>query len=1030
MISEALLEEWALSLFGRQGYAALTGAELDAAGERADTRRVVLEGRLRAALERLNPDLPHGALEDALRRAAAPEAQPLAERNRAFHRLLVEGVPVEYQRPDGSIAGGLAALLDYERPERNDWLVVRQLVVRGPGHTRRPDLVVYLNGLPLAVIELKNPSDVEATTRAAHGQLGNYQEQIPELFVANALLVVSDGIDARLGALGADFERFMPWRTVEGLAPAPSSVPQLQVLIEGVFERGRLLELLRWFIVFEDQRSGPAQKKIAGYHQFHAVREAVAATVAATGPGGSRRCGVVWHTQGSGKSLTMVFYAARLAHHPALRNPTIVVLTDRNDLDGQLFGVFARCQGLLRQTPRQAEDSEQLRELLDVASGGVVFSTIQKFLPPEGGPAQAVSLRDNIVVIADEAHRSQYGFGARLNQQTGELSYGFAQRVRDALPNAAFLGFTGTPIEQTDRNTRQVFGDYISIYDIEQAVRDGATVPIFYESRIALLDLDERERPRLDQEFEEVTEGEEVERKEALKSKWSALGAIVGTERRLERVARDLLAHFDRRNETLAGKGMIVCMSRQICIDLYRQLVALRPEWHSDDDEGGGLKIVMTGSSSDPSDWQPHIRTKARREKLGQRFRDADSPLRLVIVRDMWLTGFDAPCLHTMYVDKPMHSHSLMQAIARVNRVFRDKPGGLVVDYLGLADQLRAALETYTQSGGAGTPTADQADAVLAMRTKYEICAALFHGFDWSSWRDGAPGERLSLLPAAQDHIFDMEDGVARLSQTVTELSQAHALAMPAPEALDIRTDVAFFQAVRAAVLKTTAAGRATSDEQLDHAVRQLVARAIAPGQVIDLFSAAGLPKPDLGVLSEEFLAEVRGMPHRHLAVELLRRLLGDELRARTRTSVVRSRSFADLLERSIRAYQNRAIETVQVIEELIDLARDIRADEQRGVALGLSPEERAFYEALEVNDSAVKVLGDDKLKAIARDLTQAVRRNITIDWAVRESVRAKMRLAVKRVLKNSGYPPDKEERATQTVLEQAELLGERWAEQ
>jgi type I restriction enzyme R subunit len=1028
MISEALLETWTLTLLREVGYTVVTGADLGPEGahaERTDYTEVMLAGRLRAALAKLNPNLPADALNDAFQHVVHPELPALVTNNRALHRMLVDGVRVEYQRPDGTTAGERARLIDYDNPGANDWLVVNQFIVRSNGQLRRPDVVVFVNGLPLAVIELKNPTDAEATTYEAFHQLQTYKEQIPDLFAYNAVLVVSDGVDARIGALTSSFERFLPWRTIEGETTAPTSMPQLQVLILGVFEQQRFLDLLRYFIVFEDNGGGHLEKKIAAYHQFHAVNRAVESTLAATSVAGSRQCGVVWHTQGSGKSLTMVFYAGRLVNHPALENPTIVVLTDRNDLDDQLFGVFARCHDLLRQQPIQASDRDHLRTLLSVASGGVIFTTIQKFLPPDDPRDTALSLRRNIVVIADEAHRSQYGFDAKLDLKTGELSYGFAQRVRDALPHASFLGFTGTPVELTDRNTRQVFGDYISIYDIEQAVRDGATVPIYYENRIAKLDIDERERLQLDHNFEEVTEGEEIERKEALKSKWTALEAIVGAEKRLTLIAENLITHFEQRQEILNGKGMIVCMSRRVCIDLYRQLLKLRPTWHSEDDKQGLLKIIMTGSSTDPQDWQPHIRTKARREALAQRFRDPTTSFKLVIVRDMWLTGFDAPCLHTMYVDKPMRGHGLMQAIARVNRVFRDKPGGLIVDYLGLTDQLQQALNDYTQSGGVGEPTANQQAAIEAMQSKYEICSSLFYGFDWSAWTSDNPGERLSLLPAAQEHIFDQEDGMARLNQAVKDLSQAHALAMPAPEALVIRDDVAFFQSVRIAITKTTASGQSVSDERLNQAVRQLVSRAIAPEKVIDVFAVAGLAKPDISILSDEFLDEVRRMPQKRLAVELLRKLLRDELNMRARTNLVQSRSFADMLERSIRAYQHRAIETVQVIEELIELARDLRAAEQRGEALGLSEAELAFYEALEVNDSAVYVLGDETLKSIARELTAAIRRNIAIDWTVRESVRARMRALVKRILRKYGYPPDKQEKATQTVLEQAELLSE-----
>jgi type I restriction enzyme R subunit len=920
-------------------------------------------------------------------------------------------------------------LVDFARIEANDWLAVNQFTVIEGQHNRRADIVLFVNGLPLAVVELKNPADEDADVWKAFNQLQTYKAQIPSLFAFNEALVISDGLTARIGSLTSDKERFMPWRTIAGEELAPSTTLELEVLLCGIFERGRFLDLLRSFVVFEDDGGGMLVKKLAGYHQFHAVTKAVAATIMASSPDGDRRAGVVWHTQGSGKSLTMAFYAGRIILEPAMKNPTLVVITDRNDLDDQLFGTFARCQELLRQTPVQAADRADLRAQLQVASGGVVFTTIQKFLPEEKGDRYGqLSDRRNIIVIADEAHRSQYGFEARLDAKSGALTYGFAQRVRDALPNASFIGFTGTPVELIDRNTRSIFGDYISIYDIQRAVADGATVPIYYESRLAKLALDEREKPHLDSAFEEVTEGEEAERKEQLKSKWAALESIVGAETRVKLIAADLVEHFARRQEAIAGKAMIVCMSRRICVDLYNALVALRPEWHSDDDTQGEIKVVMTGSASDKLEWQPHIRNKPRREALAQRFKDPQDPLQLVIVRDMWLTGFDAPCMHTMYVDKPMRGHGLMQAIARVNRVFRDKPGGLIVDYLGLADQLRQALTNYTQSGGTGTTALDQEEAVALMLEKYEICCDLFHGFDWSIWASGTPLQRLGLLPPAQERILAQEDGKARLAQAVAELSRTLALAVPHEEALRIREDMAFFQAIQAALAKAPALGRPDRDD-LDHAIRQLVSRAIASDQVIDIFAAAGLQQPDLSILSDEFLAEVRGLPYKNVAVELLRKLLADEIKTRARSNLVQARSFAELLERSIRAYQNRALETAQIIEELIALAKDMRAAVRRGEALGLTDDELAFYDALETNDSAVAVLGDETLRTIARELVETVRRNVTIDWSIKESARARLRTMVKRILRRYGYPPDKQEKAVQTVLEQAELLGKDWAQ-
>jgi type I restriction enzyme, R subunit len=1042
--TESIVEDAALAWLEGLDFAVLPGPQIapgELYAERDNYGQVTLEDRLRQALLHLNPDLPSEALEDAQRRLTRADAPSLIERNRTLHRMLVDGVNVEYRRPDGSIAGALAKVLDFEEANNNDWLAVNQFTVAEGQHTRRPDVVLFVNGLPLAVIELKNPADENATIWTAYQQLQTYQVQIPSLFAFNAALVASDGVQARIGALGAGKEWFKPWRTITGHEDAAVTVAELEVVLKGVFDQRRFLDLVRHFIVFEDAGGGKLTKKMAGYHQFHAVNVAVEETLRASlvsgypgeagetegrftatpmpgGQRGDRRVGVVWHTQGSGKSLTMAFYAGRVILHPTMENPTIVVLTDRNDLDDQLFGTFAHCRDLLRQPPVQAADRADLREKLQVASGGVVFTTIQKFFPEEKGDRHPVlSERRNIVVIADEAHRSQYDF-----------IDGFARHMHDALPNASFIGFTGTPIEKTDANTRAVFGDYISVYDIQRAVVDGTTVPIYYESRLAKLEIKESERPKIDPEFEEVTEGEEVERKEKLKTRWAQLEAVVGSENRLRLIARDLVDHFEDRLAAMDGKAMVVCMSRRICVELYREIAALRPEWHHEEDEQGSLKVVMTGSASDPMDWQPHIRNKPRREALAARFRDPEDPFQIVIVRDMWLTGFDAPSLHTMYVDKPMRGHGLMQAIARVNRVFRDKPGGLVVDYLGLADELKQALATYTESGGTGKTAIDQAEAVAVMLEKYEICRGLFHGFDWSRWIAGTPRDRLSVLPAAQEHILAQEDGKARLLRSVTELSQAFALSVPHEEALRIRDDVGFFQAVRSILAKGVPDERRT-DEELDFAIRQIVSKAVVSDKVVDIFSAAGLKKPDISILSDEFLAEVRGMPQRNLAVELLRKLLTGEIKTRGRKNVVQARSFAELLEQAIRRYQSRLIETAQVIEELIGLAKEMREAGQRGGQLGLTEDEVAFYDALETNDSAVKILGDETLRTIARELVKTVKGNVSIDWMVRENIRAKLRVMVKRVLRKHGYPPDKQEKATKTVLEQAEVLSEAWAE-
>jgi type I restriction enzyme R subunit len=1047
--TESVVEDAALAWLEGIGWAVRHGSEIapgELFAERADYGEVVLAQRLHDALAQLNPQLPIEALQDGFRRLTHPEGATLEARNRAFHRMMVAGVTVEYRDDEGAIRGAQVRVIDFERPDNNDWLAVNQFTVsEGRGETsfaptRRPDVVLFVNGLPLAIVELKNAADEDATIWTAFQQVQTYKAELPTLFGFNELLVISDGLEARVGTLTAGCEWFKPWRTVTGERVEDTGVAELQVLLRGIFDKRRFLDMLRDFIAFDDDGSGKLSKIAAGYHQFHAVRIAVEETLRAVpmaektrerypegryeaglragGAPGDRRVGVVWHTQGSGKSLTMVFYAGRIIREPAMENPTVVVLTDRNDLDDQLFGVFSRCQDLLRQPPVKAESRADLRQKLTREAGGVIFTTIQKFLPEDKGDRYPVlSERQNIVVIADEAHRSQYDF-----------IDGFARHMRDALPNASFVAFTGTPLELSDRNTRSVFGDYISIYDIQRAVEDRATVPIFYESRLAKLELDEQERPRIDPDFEEVTEGEEVERKEKLKTKWAQLEAIVGAERRMRLIAQDIVDHFEKRLEAMEGKAMVVCMSRRICVDLYREIVSLRPDWHHDDDDRGQIKVVMTGSASDPVEWQRHIRTKQRRELLAKRFRDPGDLFKMVIVRDMWLTGFDCPSLHTMYLDKPMRAHGLMQAIARVNRVFRDKPGGLVVDYLGLAHELKAALAAYTESGGTGRTAISQTEAVAVMLEKYEVCRDLFHGFDWSRWKTGTPQERVNLLPAAQEHILSLEDGQSRLLAAVRDLSYAFALAVPHEHALRVRDDVAFFQAVRAALAKR-APGDARPEEELDHAIRQIVSRAVVPEGVVDIFAAAGLNKPDISILSEEFLAEVRGMPHRNLAVELLRKLLSGEIRSRRRKNVVQARSFSEMLEQTIRRYQSRAIEAAQVIEEMIGLAQEMREADRRGVDLGLTEEELAFYDALETNDSAVKVLGEPTLRTIAQELVRTVRSNVTVDWTVRENVRAQLRVLVKRILRKYGYPPDKQEKATLTVLEQAEVLSEIWAQ-
>ena len=1031
---ESDVEEAAMGWLSTLGWQTAYGPDIapDTPGaERTDFILVVLEERLRDALINLNPSLPQSALETGLRNLINPEGPTLEARNRAFHHALTRGVTVPVRRPDGTTSGELANVVDFENPANNDWLAVNQFTVKENQSTRRADIVLFLNGLPLGIIELKNPADENTDVWDAWNQLQTYKAELPTLFSMNEFLMVSDGLNARVGTLTAGKEWFKPWKTMDDQEPGAANLPELQVMLEGVCDQDNFLALLRDFIVFDDDGSGTLVKKVAGYHQFHAVQAAVEETLRATelqeivsrtatrhgGVPGDRRIGVVWHNQGSGKSLTMAFYAGAVIRDPAMNNPTIVVLTDRNDLDDQLFGTFSRCRDLLRQDPTQAESRADLRNKLSVNVGGVVFTTIQKFFPEERGDSHPVlSERRNIVVIADEAHRSQYDF-----------IDGYARHMRDALPNASFLGFTGTPIELDDANTRAVFGDYISVYDITRSEADGATVPIYYESRLAQLALDEREKPHIDPEFEELTEGEELEEKEELKTKWAQLEAVVGADNRVRQIAEDIIEHFDARLEQLDGKAMVVCMSRRICVELYRELVRLRPEWEDQDDTKGEIKVVMTGSASDPVDWQKHIRGKSGREALANRFRNPDDPFRVVLVRDMWLTGFDAPSLHTMYVDKPMQGHGLFQAITRVNRVFKDKPGGLVVDYLGLANDLRKAVENYTRSGGKGKAAFDKADAIAVMLEKHEVCCGMFHGFDWSPWVNGGAQGKLTILPPAQEHILAQEDGKERYLQAVMELTKAFTLSVPDEEAIRIRDDVNFFQTVRAAILKKAPSEQRTQ-EDLDSAIKQIVSRAVASEGVVNIFAEAGLRNPDISVLSDDFLSEVRGMPHRNLAVELLQKLIRGELSTRRRQNVIQARSFAGMLEDAIRRYQNRTIEAAQIIEELIELAKEIMADFARGQELGLNEDELAFYDALETNDSAVRVLGDDTLRTIAQELVETVMRNATIDWTVRESVRARMRNAVRRVLRKYKYPPDKQEKAIETVIEQAELLSEEWA--
>ncbi len=997
--------------------------------ERDTYRDVALRHRLAAAIAKLNPHIPAVARGDALRHVLNPNVPGLANANRQLYRWLVDGVPVQFQK-DGETRGDRVRLVDFSDLTANDWLAVNQLAIQGPKQLRRPDVVLYLNGLPIVVVELKNPGDENADIWAAWNQLQTYHQDIPDLFNANALEVISDGTTARMGSFTSNKERFLAWRTIDGDETDPlGAMHELETLTRGLFRRDYLLEYLHHFILFEDD--GQLLKKVAAYHQFHAVRAVVHSVLQASAPGGSRKGGVVWHTQGAGKSIEMTCLAGALMAHEDMGNPTLVVVTDRNDLDNQLFGVFAGAKELLRETPVQADTRPELRHLLaNRPSGGIIFTTIQKFTPgADEDTFPVLSSRRNVVVICDEAHRSQYGFDARLPNadskgESAAVRYGYAQYLRDALPEATFVAFTGTPVSLDDRDTRAVFGDYVHIYDIEQAVKDGATVPIYYESRLASLELKEGDADALDDEVDGLTEDEESdEAKVATLRRWAALEKIVGAPPRIQKIAADIVSHFENRQSVMDGKAMIVAMSREICVHLYNAITQLRPEWHSDDPTHGVIKIVMTGSASDKTMLKPHIYPKKVRDDLEKRFKDSEDTFRLVIVRDMWLTGFDAPCMHTMYVDKPMRGHNLMQAIARVNRVFKDKPGGLVVDYIGIANELKTALATYTQAQGRGRPTIDAHEALAILAEKMDVLHDMLHDVDYAAFRTQA----WQLLPAVANHVLGQDDGKKRFADTVLAASKAFALCCTLEEALTYRDELAFLQAVKAALIKHDGADKALADEQKEHALRQIISRAVVSDQVIDIFSAAGLKRPDISVLSDGFLEDVRQMQQRNLAVELLERLLKDQIKSRFKTNVVQSAKFSELLRQSLTRYRNRAVETAQVIEELIAMAKKFQAEAQRGMELGLSPDEMAFYDALATNEAAVRELGDDTLKKIAVELVVKLRASVTVDWSKRETVRAKLRVMVKTLLKRYKYPPDRQEEATDTVLSQAESLSSAW---
>ena len=1032
-MTEDQLEQEALGWLGELGYQHLYGPDIAHDGdnpERESYRDVVLAMRLRAAVARLNPAVPLAAREEAVRQVLELGVPVQLSANRLFHRLVVSGVPVQYQK-DGETRGDFVRLIDWADVKANEWLAVNQFSIQGLKHTRRPDIILFVNGLPLVLVELKNPADVNADLVKAFDQIQTYKEQIPDLFQYNEILIISDGSEARMGSLSADIERFARWRTIDGVSLDPlGQFSELETLMRGVLAPEMLLDYLRYFVLFEDD--GRLVKKIAGYHQFHAVRAAINQVVDASRPGGSHKGGVVWHTQGSGKSITMTCFAARVMQASQMENPTIVVITDRNDLDGQLFGVFSLSQDLLREQPVQVATRGDLREKLsNRPSGGIVFATIQKFMPGEDEDSFPVlSTRSNIVVIADEAHRTQYGFNAELKVDTlkvaeGQARYqvGYAQHLRDALPNATFVAFTGTPVSSEDRDTRAVFGDYIHVYDMQQAKEDGATVAIYYESRLAKLALKDSDMPHIDDQVDELAEDEEEDQQSRLKSRWAALEKVVGAEPRIKSIAADLIQHFEERNQAQQGKAMVVTMSREICVHLYNEIIALRPDWHDEDPEKGAIKVVMTGSASDKALLRPHIYSGQVKKRLEKRFKDPKDPLQIVIVRDMWLTGFDAPCVHTLYVDKPMKGHNLMQAIARVNRVFKDKQGGLVVDYIGIANELKSALKEYTASKGRGRPTVDAHEAYSLLAEKMDILRGMLHGFDYSDYLNGGH----KLLAGAANHILGLEDGKKRFADNALAMSKAFSLCCTLDEAKAEREEVAFFQAIKVLLTKRDISAKKKTDEERELAIRQIIGNAVVTGDVVDVFAAVGLDKPNIGLLDDDFLAEVRSLPEKNLAVELLERLLEGEIKSRFSTNVAQEKKFSELLSNVIARYQNRSIETAQVIEELIDMAKKFAAASKRGEVLGLNDDELAFYDALANNEASVRELGDEILAKIAHELTDGLRKNVTVDWNNRDSVRAKLRLMVKRILRKYKYPPDKQEEAAQLVLVQAEKLCEEW---
>jgi type I restriction enzyme R subunit len=1060
-LHESDIEQFAIELLQSLGWDYVYGPDIAPDLENRQTsienrksfEDVLLLDVLTRSLKRINPDIPDDAINDAIKKLQQINTPDLIANNEIFHRMVTEGINVVY-RINNEERGDIVQIIDFKNPENNEFFAINQFTVIENEVNKRPDIVLFINGLPLVVIELKNPADENTTIKSAFNQIQTYKKTIPSLFIYNEILIISDGLEARVGSLSAGFDRFMAWKSIDGTKEASFLMSQLEVLIKGLLNKNTLLDYIKFFIVFDkskrEDESGQTiiqtTKKIAAYHQYYAVNKAVKSTIRAIGinqdknyffeelpgayglpdvedqPQGDKKAGVIWHTQGSGKSLSMVFYSAKIIQ--TLNNPTIVVITDRNDLDDQLFDTFASSTQLLRQEPVQAETREHLKTLLKVDAGGVVFTTIHKFWPDEGNIYETLSERDNIIVIVDEAHRTQYGFKAKINKKTSDIKYGFAKYLRDALPNATYIAFTGTPIEKTDRNTPAVFGNYIDIYDIAHAVEDGVTVPIYYESRLLKIELTD-EGKKLIEEYENELNEKGLSEIEKAKSKWAKLEALVGSKKRISAIAKDIVNHFEQRLEVMDGKGMIVAMTRKIAVKLYNEIVKLKPDWHSDELKKGKIKIVMTVSSSDEPEIAKFYLTKEQRRILADRFKDPEDELDLVIVVDMWLTGFDVPCLHTMYIDKPMKGHTLMQAIARVNRVYKDKTGGLIVDYLGIAADLKKALSFYAESGGKGDPAKLQEEAVKIMLEKYEVVRDMFYEFDYKKYFKADISQRLSTILEAEDFILWLENGKKRYIDAVTSLSKAFAIAIPHPKALEIKEEIAFFQTVKARIMKFDRSGENKSSAEIETAIKQIIDQAIVSKEIIDVFDAAGIKKPDISILSDEFLEEIKFLKYKNIAIEVLKKLINDEIKGRIRKNLVKSKSLIESLEKLIKKYNNKVLTAAEVIEELINLAKEIKEMDKEPAELGLSEYEYAFYTAVANNKSARELMGQEKLKELAIVLYDRVRKNTSIDWTIRESARARLKVIVKRTLRQYGYPPDMQKLATETVLKQAELIAE-----